>query len=214
MLPVVGDTERLIASLPGAMIVFDWNGTLINDAERTLAALNTTMMALGLTVLDDLAFRSAFRLPMEGSLRDIGVPAAGVEEALIDWQRGIEAREAPLAQGALETVRSLAHAGRPAGVISAGFTAGVEQDATRLGVRAWLAFLYGSVSSKADMLRQLVVPGERLIYIGDSEYDMVEAIAAGALPIGYAGGYRPAEALLAAGAIAVISDFRTLISTP
>ncbi len=208
---IAGDAERLLAALPGAMIVFDWNGTLINDAERTLAALNATLMSRGLDALDDSAFRHAFRLPMAGFLRDIGVPVAEVVEALIDWQHGIEAREAPLAPGAYETLRRLSHAGHPAGVISAGFTAGVEQDATRLGIRDWLAFLHGSVASKSLMLRQIATSDEPLIYVGDSEYDMVEAIAAGALPIGYAGGYRPAEALLAAGAIAVISDFRILI---
>ena len=58
----------------------------------------------------------------------------------------------------------------------------------------------------------MIVSDRPLIYVGDSEYDMTEAIAAGAIPVGYAGGYRPAEALLAAGAIAVVNDLRALLA--
>jgi phosphoglycolate phosphatase-like HAD superfamily hydrolase len=97
-------------------------------------------------------------------------------------------------------------------VISAGFTAGVERDAARLGIRDWLAFLHGSVTSKSAVLRQVQATTAPVVYIGDTEYDMREAIAAGAIPVGYGGGYRPAEAVLQAGAIAVIDDFRVLLA--
>jgi hypothetical protein len=43
---------------------------------------------------------------------------------------------------------------------------------------------------------------------------MREAIAAGAIPVGFGGGYRPAEALLGAGAVAVITDLRALLTNP
>ncbi len=210
--PVAGDVARLNALLPGARFVFDWNGTLIDDAERTLAALNATLAELGMVSLDDDAFRHTFRLPMEEFLEGIGVPRPDVTPALIAWQRGIEERQAPLAAGVAHTLRALWERGEPAGVISAGFTAGVVQDADRLGIRQWLGFLHGSVASKSAVLREVAVPNRTLIYVGDTEYDMREAIAAGVVPVGYGGGYRPAEALLAAGAIAVIDDFRVLLA--
>jgi phosphoglycolate phosphatase-like HAD superfamily hydrolase len=206
-----GNFDRLRALLPGARFVFDWNGTIVDDAERTLVALNATLADLGMSPLDDDAFRHAFCLPMEGFLRDIGVSASRVTSVLIDWQRGIEEREAPLASGVVETLRALSEQGRPAGVISAGFTAGVERDAARLGIRQWLVFLHGSVRSKSTVLRKVMQPGQTLIYIGDTEYDMREAVIAGAVPVGFAGGYRPTETLIAAGAIATIEDFRVLL---
>lgn len=208
---ITGDAARLGAVLPGARFVFDWNGTLVNDAERTLTALNVTLADLGMPSLDDDAFRHAFRLPMEEFLEEIGVPRPDVTPALIAWQRGIEERQAPLAAGVAHTLRALWERGGPAGVISAGFTAGVVQDADRLGIRQWLGFLHGSVASKSAVLREVAVPSRTLIYVGDTEYDMREAIAAGAVPVGYGGGYRPSESLLATGAIAVIDDFRVLL---
>lgn len=208
---IAGDAGRLRALLPDARIVFDWNGTLLDDAERTLVALNATLASRGMASLDDAAFRRTFRLPMQGFLGDLGLPGEEVEPALAHWQRGIEEREAPLSPGAADVLRAFWERGRPAGVISAGFTAGVVRDAQRLGIRDWIAFLRGSVASKAEALREISDPAMPLIYVGDTEYDVAQAIAAGALPIGYAGGYRPADALLGAGAVAVLSDLRSLL---
>lgn len=209
---VSGDTDALVRMLPAAQFVFDWNGTLIDDAARTLTALNATRSRYGMTVMDDEAFRRAFHLPMESFLAEMGFPADEIEAALQDWQHGIEVREAPLASGVADTLRLLYERGRPAGVISAGFTAGVERDAARLGIRTWLGFLHGSVASKSTVLRQVqAATTAPVVYVGDTEYDMREAIVAGAVPVGYSGGYRPAVALHAAGAIAVIDDFRVLI---
>jgi phosphoglycolate phosphatase-like HAD superfamily hydrolase len=47
-------------------------------------------------------------------------------------------------------------------------------------------------------------------YIGDTEYDMHSARAAGFVPIGIAGGYCAADRLHAAGAHAVIDDLEDL----
>ena len=209
---VIGDAGLFQRLLPETHFVFDWNGTLIDDAARTLTALNATRTGYGMTEMDDGAFRHAFHLPMESFLAEIGFPAGDVASALNDWQLGIEAREAPLAPGVAETLRALYGRGRPAGVISAGFTAGVERDAARLGIREWLAFVHGSVTSKSAVLRDVLASTAPVVYVGDTEYDIREAFAAGAIPVGYGGGYRPAEALLAAGAIAVIDDFRALLS--
>jgi phosphoglycolate phosphatase-like HAD superfamily hydrolase len=60
------------------------------------------------------------------------------------------------------------------------------------------------------VLRSLVETyGEgRVAYLGDTEHDVTEALAAGALAIGFGGGYRPAGALARAGAGAVVSELR------
>ena len=208
---ITGDGERLRSLLSVARIVFDWNGTILDDAERTLAALNAVLVDLGREQLDDQTFRRAFGLPLEAMLADLGLPSNEIDPAVSAWYEGIEAREAPLSPGAAETIETLWMRGKPAGIISAATTSSVERDAYRLGIRDKLDFLRPAAVSKEAALREVIVPDRPLIYVGDSEYDMTEAIAAGAIPVGYAGGYRPAAALLAAGAIAVVSDLRALL---
>jgi phosphoglycolate phosphatase len=211
---IAGDAKQLLTLLPEAQIVFDWNGTILDDAERTLAALNAVLADLGREQLDDETFRHAFGLPLEAMLADLGLASDEIDPAVSAWYEGIEAREAPLSPGATETIDALQVRGTPAGIISAASSASVERDAYRLGIRDKLAFLRPAAASKEAALREVMVSSRPLIYVGDSEYDMTEAIAAGAIPVGYAGGYRPVEALLAAGAIAVVGDLRALLAEP
>jgi phosphoglycolate phosphatase len=209
---IVGDTAALRAILPHAQIVFDWNGTILDDAERTLAALNAVLANLGRDQLDDSTFRRAFRLPLEAMLADLGLAPHEIGPAVTSWYEGIETREAPLSPGAAETIHALQERGTPAGIISAASAISVERDAIRLGIRDKLAFLRPEAASKEGALRETIASDRSVVYVGDSEYDMIEATAAGAIPVGYAGGYRPAEALLAAGAVAVVSDLRALLA--
>lgn len=211
---IAGDAARLQWLLPQARIVFDWNGTILDDAERTLAALNAVLTDLDRSQLDEETFRSTFGLPLEAMLADLGLLPDQIDPAVSAWYTGIEAREAPLSPGAAETIHTLWERGTPAGIISAASATSVERDANRLGIRDKLAFLRPAAASKEVALRETFATGQPLIYVGDSEYDMTEAIAAGAIPVGYAGGYRPVEALLAAGAIAVVSDLRSLLAGP
>ena len=211
---IAGNASRLRALLPHAQIVFDWNGTILDDAERTLAALNAVLADLDRDQLDDPAFRRAFGLPLEAMLADLGLSHEEIDPAVAAWYEGIETREAPLSPGAAETIHALWERGRPAGIISAASVTSVERDASRLGIRDKLAFLRPAVSSKEAALREVIPSDRSLVYVGDSEYDMTEAIAARAIPVGYSGGYRPIEALLAAGAIAVVGDLRALLAEP
>jgi len=211
---IAGDAGRLRSLLAQARIVFDWNGTILDDLERTLGALNAVLVDFDREQLDDETFRRTFGLPLEAMLADLGLASDDIDPAVTAWYEGIEAREAPLSPGAAETIDALWVRGTPAGIISAASSASVERDADRLGIRDKLDFLRPAAASKEAALREVIVSDRPLIYVGDSEYDMTEAMAAGATPVGYAGGYRPAEALLTAGAIAVVSDLRALLTEP
>ena len=145
---IAGDAARLQSLLPDAQIVFDWNGTILDDAERTLAALNAVLADLDRDQLDDPAFRRAFGLPLETMLADLGLLRDEIDPAVAAWYEGIETREAPLSPGAAETINALWERGRPAGIISAASAASVERDASRLGIRDKLAFLRPAAASK------------------------------------------------------------------
>lgn len=93
------------------------------------------------------------------------------------------------------------------GVISAAGSEVVEADVARLDLEGRFAFVRCSASPKREALGQLAgQSGGRVAYLGDTEHDITEALAAGAYPIGFAGGYRPGDALEAAGAGHVVGD--------
>jgi phosphoglycolate phosphatase len=207
-----GNAGALRRLLPEALVVLDWNGTTVDDAARTRAALNAALARFGVPALDAGAYTARFRLPMAAMLADLGVPEAHLAAAIRAWNDEIATREAPLAAGAAELLRGLRERGRPGGVISAAATAVVEAEARRLGIFADLAFLIGDAEPKSAPLRDLVANATGpVLYVGDTEYDVAEALAAGAVPVGFAGGYRPAAALLAAGAIASVDNLADLL---
>ena len=206
------NTEALRALLPGALVVLDWNGTTVDDAARTRAALNAALARFGLPPLDATAYRTRFRLPMASMMADLGLPEPRIGAAIRAWNDEIALREAPLARGATELLRGLRERNRPGGVISAAAAEVVEAEARRLGIFADLGFLIGDADPKSTPLRDLVRTAEgAVLYVGDTEYDVAEALAAGAVPIGFAGGYRPAPALLSAGALAVVDNLADLL---
>jgi len=209
-----GDLDALLrhARHGRAIVALDWNGTTVDDSLRTRACLNAALAPFGVGPLDHAAFSDNFMLPMEAMMARLGIAPEQVDAAVTAWNDEIADQPAPLARGAEALLRGLHAQGRPGGVISAAYLSAVAADAERLGIRQWLRFMVGDAQPKSEPLRELVALGEGpVIYVGDTEYDVTEAIAAGAVPVGFAGGYRPAEALLAAGAVAVIDDLSVLL---
>lgn len=196
-----------------ALLVCDWNGTLVDDAERSWAALVAALGAVapGHPPPDLETFLARFAIPLADFLTRLEVPGPVIEATITVWNRELAERPAPLAPGVPALLAAARAAGVPVGVVSSAATAAVERDAVRLGIRAEFAFLHGGVGSKTALLRDLAAgAGGPMLYLGDTEHDMEAAGAAGAIPVGYAGGYRPAAALRAAGARLVVADLGEL----
>lgn len=68
-----------------------------------------------------------------------------------------------------------------------------------------------------EVCRQLGVPPEAFLYLGDTDTDMLTASAAGMFPVGVLWGFRSAEELLSSGAKVIVSrpaDVLSLLDRP
>lgn len=199
-----------------SVLAFDWNGTLVDDAERARGAANRVLRELGLTELTRAEFTRTFTLPMRQFFLSVGVPEQRVDEAEARWNEEMATQDARLSIGAMEILEKAAACGIPVVVVSAAALESVRRDARRLNIDHLLSEVIGSVRDKASALAQLVSRElGSVIYVGDVEYDMRAALAAGAYPVGFGRGYRPAAALADAGAeivvwnLAMLSPFLT-----
>lgn len=192
-------------------IVCDWNGMIVDDADRALLATNRTLAAFGFAPLDDEQFRSTFRLPMRDFVRALGIAEDDCVNAISRWNSHLSAGETRLQPGVgelLDTARSL---GVPVGVVSAAAEIVVRADAVSLGIVGQLSFIAGSVESKSSELTEIATSaGGPILYVGDTEYDVIEARKAGVVAVGFGRGYRPASAIRAARPLLVIDDFTVL----
>lgn len=192
-------------------VAFDWNGTLIDDADRARTAANVVLGRRKLPSLEADAFHEGFCLPLSRWFAALGVEAHDLGGAVHEWNEEVRIRPARLAPGSLQTVRSLRSQGARLGIVSAADATAVRKDLDEVGLTELVDFVVGGADPKRKALRDLAqLAPNRLAYVGDTEYDILEAKAAGAWAIGYADGYRPASALAAAGADFVIDRFSEL----
>lgn len=189
-------------------MVFDWNGTMLDDAERARLATNRVLAEMALPALSVEQFRDTFRLPMTSYFHALGVLKVDVEEAVADWNRFLVGGPIALSAGVPEMLEAARLSDIPVGIVSAASAEVVRTDANALGVEEYLSFIVGDARVKSAALREISSSLDgQVLYCGDTEYDIIEAKIAGATPIGFSGGYRPAAELGKVDPAVVIDDF-------
>ncbi len=194
-------------------IAFDWNGTLVDDLGRACEATNEVLATHQLDQVDTEQFADAFRLPLRDFFEALGVADLDLAAAENQWNAAMSRGTPALAAGAAVLLEDARLSGFRTVVVSAAAGDVVRRDAQQLGILEHLDAVFGSAHPKSTYLRTIVQrsPGACVVYVGDTEYDMTEAVAAGATPVGYAGGYRPGAALSAAGAEHVVGDLADVL---
>ncbi len=172
-------------------IIWDWNGTLLDDVDYTIACMNRLLVRRHMPLLERERYRRVFCFPVERYYRQMGFDFhkesfARLSREFIDhYYRGLEV-PAPH-PGALELVQQLQDAGVVQCILSA-----MEMDPLRHqlelnGLLKPMRFVQGlnhsHATSKVEegkvLLRQLNRPGEDVVFIGDTTHDMEVAQALG-----------------------------------
>lgn len=192
------------------VLACDWNGTLVDDVTRAWRATASVLLGMGLKAPDLRGFLDCFRLPLKGFFADLGVSDPELEEAEAEWNAQMGLGRAVAMPNITQMLDAMDASEVAVGVVSAAQAKVVENEIRALGLEGRFAFVVGSASPKRDALAVLVEThgSGRVAYLGDTEHDIEEALAAGVLALGFGGGYRPEGALLAAGADRTVSDLR------
>lgn len=189
------------------VILLDWNGTVVLDADRARHALNDVLSRRTLATLDPAAFRREFHLPMSEMFDRLDVPDGAAAET--EWNDAI-AQHTTTAREGIETLRWLQLSGVRLGVVSAAFSHAVHADIDTLGLDGFWDSIDAPAADKLATLLRRRGAEPQAIYLGDTPYDMECAIAAGYTPVGVDRGYIPIDELTAAGATAIITTFNEL----
>ncbi|MGO2750134.1 MAG: HAD family hydrolase [Pseudoclavibacter sp.] len=192
------------------MIVFDWNGTIVLDAERARNALNWVLASHGAADLDRAAFSTSFKLPMSVMFDDLGLPASAAEDAERSWNERMTTAETELRAGAASALAELHAEGVWLGVVSAAAAEAVAFDRVTLGVPEVWSSVLAPATDKTAILRALRHTRRVAYYVGDTVYDMTCARLAGYIPVAVTGGYASEDALRNAGADHVITSLAEL----
>ncbi|MFD0405314.1 HAD family hydrolase [Kitasatospora sp. NPDC127116] len=193
-------------------IVWDWNGTLRNDVDDHLAALNATLPDLGHTPITLERYRAEHRSPIRSfydALLGRTLSDQQWHEADNAFLEVLDRRPVRLQSGVREVLLHLRARGVRQSLLSLAPHERLVKEVSTVGITGLLMRVDGrrgpSVPSKAPALaRHLAdlgpdVDPARTIVIGDSVDDAVAALSVGAIPVLHTLGLHSAERLATAG---------------
>lgn len=191
------------------LLVFDWDGTLMDSEERIVACMRSALADVGCAPRPDAAIRNIIGLGLAEAVAELlpqdpeGVRVR-VGESYRDRFLSGEREPSPLFRGARETLGQLADAGYLLAVATGKSRRGLERALQSTGLKPLFhaSRCADETFSKPhpEMLEQLMgalgVPPAQTLMIGDTEYDMQMAANAGARGLGVSFGVHAPERLM------------------
>jgi phosphoglycolate phosphatase len=192
-------------------VVWDWNGTLLDDTAACVATINRMMAARGLGSVDAVRYREVFGFPVRGYYE-----ALGFDFAREDWDAvaneyhrvyAEESRRAALREGMRAVLTSLHAAGVPMSVLSASEHSRLEQMLREHAVAHYFGcvrglsdlYAHSKVEAGRALLRVMDRSPSEVVLIGDTTHDHEVADALGCRCVLMAGGHQSASRLRACG---------------
>ncbi len=204
------------------LIVFDWDGTLVDSADTIVDCIQAACSELGLPIPSRQEASHIIGLGLTDALARL-LP----ELPQTDYPRLVEAyrhhyfsrdAEIRLFPGARELLAELHGRGHLLAVATGKARRGLGRAFMHTGLGAYFHASRTADETRSkphpamllELMAQLAVPAHRVLMVGDTSHDLLMARSAGvsALAAGY--GAHPAESLYAYEPLAVCRDFQEL----
>jgi len=206
------------------LLVFDWDGTLMDSEARIVACLEMALADLGLPSLPRERLSNVIGLGLPEAVRDL-LPDAGHElvARFIDRFRhhflSPEPVPSTLFPGVLETLTRLADAGYLLAVATGKSRRGLDRSLTETGCAGLFAITRcaDECSSKPhpqmllEIMTDLDTPPHQTLMIGDTEYDLQMAGNAGTAALAVSYGVHERARLLQHGPLACLDHIAEIV---
>jgi phosphoglycolate phosphatase len=188
-------------------IIWDWNGTLLDDVDYSVGVMNILLRRRGLPALDRARYHVVFDFPVRDYYARLGFdPARDRFEALSEEFIGAydaHRLDCPLQPDARRTLAAVQAAGLTQSILSAYRHETLLEIVDHFGLTPHFAHLAGLdniyAHSKAELgraqLAKLALPPHEILLIGDTVHDLDVAKELGVDCVLVAAGHHPAEKL-------------------
>lgn len=193
-------------------VIWDWNGTLLDDVPVCVEVMNTLLRARGLPEIpSEEYYRSVFAFPVIAYYKALGFKvdaqafAAVADEYVHAYQRRVS--RCALHAGAEELLAAIQTAGLRQAVVSASRQDHLITQAAPFNLFSYFTEMIGSknnlAESKArlaqDFLKKAQIPPETVLFIGDTLHDFETAASCGSSCVLVAQGHQSVERLSETG---------------
>ena len=129
-------------------IIWDWNGTLLDDVDICITSINIMLDRRGLPLIGRERYRTLFTFPVINYYQSIGFDFTEESfETISDEFMGIyfeNIRSAKLVQGAVDVLQAISLAGLQQTIISAMRQKDLDASVFRYGIRSYFDGIYGA----------------------------------------------------------------------
>ena len=205
------------------LVVFDWDGTLMDSEARIVDCMQRAAADVGVTVPGRAEARDIIGLGLEQAVARLFPQAdtTRIDEIVDAYRRhwlGDEVEPARMFAGSHEIVADLHDAGSLLAVATGKSRKGLEKSLAESGLGALFhvtrcadeTFSKPHPQMLEEILTDLDTAPGRAIMVGDTEYDMQMAANAGVPAVGLTHGVHSAERLLTHGAMQCFDDLFSL----
>jgi phosphoglycolate phosphatase len=204
------------------LLVFDWDGTLMDSASAIAASLQAACRDLDLPVPSEEQARYVIGLGLDDAMSHIlpGLDPARYQEVRSRYRFHFMERDAGTAlfPGAAETVTALHASGFLLAVATGKSRRGLDRALAATGLKSYFHATRCADEGHAKphpgmllgLMEELGVLGDRTLMIGDTTHDMEMAHAAGVSRLGVAYGAHGKQDLLGYEPVACVDDFESL----
>ena len=192
-------------------IIWDWNGTLLDDVDSAVNALNRMLAVRGLAPTTRDYYRAHFGFPVRPFYAELGVDLAheNWDRICVDFHRFVDDEPKILRTDARVALQLAREAGVRQTILCALREDLLRRDVAAAGIADFFDAIYGvdnldgasKLTRGHDLVRDLTLSTStcELFFIGDTLHDVEVARELGAKCILVDGGHQTADRLTAAG---------------
>lgn len=209
--------ERVVsAALMIRHVIWDWNGTLLDDVEHAISALNLLLRERGMPAIDRAHYLTHFGFPVRDFYAGLGFDFASErfedvsERFIANYKAGAQAAAIAIHSDAIETMATLQALNVQQSVLSAMESGMLTAMLNDYGLTPYLQHVRGldnmHASSKValgvELMRLLALSLEpqEILFVGDTLHDHETAAAMGCKVLLFALGHQTPERLRQSGA--------------
>lgn len=194
-------------------IIWDWNGTLLNDVDLCVSVINQLLEKRGLPFLTINHYKQVFTFPVKDYYQKIGFDfeTEPFEIPAMEFIDGYTAKvsECGLQENSLELLESFKIRGFRQFVVSAMEQQELEKCLDRLQIRHYFEHVSGldnhyaasKIENGKRLISELKIDPADVILIGDTVHDFEVASELGCSCVLIAGGHQTKEVLQMTGAL-------------
>ena len=209
------------------MIIFDWDGTLCDSVGHIVRGVQTAAREMGLPAPSDAAAADIIGLALPQAMAVLFPEVSEPRrlELIEGYSRHYIANEEDppeLFPGAVETLRALKASGREIAVATGKSRRGLDRILSKLELSDFFDATRCADETRSkphplmihEIMQERGVPSERVIMVGDTEYDLEMASNAGVASVGVSFGVHSIERLETHGPVAIVDELPQLLDLP